>query len=83
MKTEVTEPRPDQLDAERFRDRVESPAFARFRARVQLSLERLRIDLERADADAVKTASLRGAIAQARMTLALPAQMLVEMKPKA
>lgn len=74
--------KPDALSAERFRDMMESLPFVQYTARLQAALERLRADLEREDADAIKTAAIRGAIAHAKMTLALPAQMLQEISPK-
>jgi hypothetical protein len=69
----------DQLDAERFRDMIESPPF-------QLLISRVQAELERAcetcvtgnDELAIRRA--QGAAAQLRTVLRLPAQVLEEIK---
>lgn len=72
----------DQLDSEAFRDMIESASFKHLLARVGQILERERTTAERSD-DVLAIRRAQGAAGALRSVLALPNQLLAEMKPGA
>ncbi len=71
-------PKPDSIDADQFRQMIESPAFARFRTRLEAVLERERTSCERDEGTDLHRA--QGAVAAIRTALGLPKVILAELR---
>ena len=80
METKITtDTRPDQLDAEAFRDMMRSRAFGLLQHRINSTLEQAKNDCEREDDD-LKLRRAQGQVAAYHVVLSLPEIMLGEMR---
>jgi hypothetical protein len=75
----ISSPRFDGIDAQRFKEMVDSEAFARFTLRVTAELKRAEEACVR-DVDEVLVRRAQGAVVALRTVIGLPASILREME---